>query len=428
MFPSLMWLLVLLLALHIETDTDPEPSKKNIEADPEPSKKNIEADPEPSKKNIEAEFAVTCSKKVVDAEVGGIATLECGLAPPMNAESMNITYNRSNITVHQYLKKKDNYSTQDPHYQGRTTLIKDCISNGIVGLQIHNITSSDEGNYTITFMSRSFFNSACIVLKVTDRSCPRVSCGWIYFFGILAVLFAVVVTYFCTKKCYEEAGRGGAKVKGEHELLQADVENQNNQNETAPLIQQDGPAPFTEVPFILDKDSASTYLEISSDQKRVKFKGNATPSKTVKERQPVAFGKDGFTQGKYLWKVHVGKAKMWALGVAEASVDMTMNSAFLEKEGVCAVGLAAEGRYEAFTSPLTNLCLDPPPETLMVYLDIEGEQLSFYNADNRRHIYSYMVCFQEKVFPFIRTMDRDNWITVSPPSAADTSDRLSEPI
>ncbi|XP_069093492.1 butyrophilin subfamily 2 member A2-like isoform X1 [Pleurodeles waltl] len=135
--------------------------------------------------------------------------------------------------------------------------------------------------------------------------------------GICTVIGLCIAIKWICKKVRNSCPVDTYSKETKQQMMHTEEENQNNQNETESLTQQDAPGPFTEVPFILDKDSASNNVDISSDQKRVKFKGKPMLKTTDTGKLPVAFGKDWFTKGKYYWGMHVGKAKLRTPSIPE---------------------------------------------------------------------------------------------------------------
>ncbi|KFW07924.1 Tripartite motif-containing protein 7, partial [Eurypyga helias] len=137
----------------------------------------------------------------------------------------------------------------------------------------------------------------------------------------------------------------------------------------------------------LDPDSANHLLILSADLKSVRMgcRKQELPDNPKRfDTNSRVLATTGFKSGRHYWEVEVGPSDGWAFGVAKEIWAVQQNG----------------GRYWAVTSPQrTPLCLSQKLHKVRVYLDYEGEEVSFYDADNMRHIFTFNVAFQEKVFP-----------------------------
>uniref|UniRef100_UPI00398E6DE0 E3 ubiquitin-protein ligase TRIM39-like n=1 Tax=Pristiophorus japonicus TaxID=55135 RepID=UPI00398E6DE0 len=106
----------------------------------------------------------------------------------------------------------------------------------------------------------------------------------------------------------------------------------------------------------------------------------------------------GFSAGQHYWEIDVGGNTAWDVGAAKASVTRKA----IPESGVWAVGLW-DKEYTAFTNPRTVLSLGMQPRRLGVYLDYEEGQVSFYNADDMSHIYTFAETFSEPIHPYFST-------------------------
>ncbi|KAM6038453.1 E3 ubiquitin-protein ligase TRIM7-like isoform 1-T1 [Theristicus caerulescens] len=152
----------------------------------------------------------------------------------------------------------------------------------------------------------------------------------------------------------------------------------------------------------LDPDSANHLLILSADLKSVRMgcRKQELPDNPKRfDTNSRVLATTGFKSGRHYWEVEVGASDGWAFGVAKESVRRKGLTQFSPEEGIWAVQQNG-GRYWAVTSPQrTPLCLSQKLNKVRVYLDYEGEEVSFYNADNMQHIFTFNVAFQEKVFP-----------------------------
>ncbi|NWY89634.1 TRIM7 ligase, partial [Loxia curvirostra] len=152
----------------------------------------------------------------------------------------------------------------------------------------------------------------------------------------------------------------------------------------------------------LDPDSANHLLILSADLKSVRMgcRKQELPEHPKRfDTNSRVLASTGFQSGRHYWEVEVGPADGWAFGVARESVRRKGLTQFSPEEGIWAVQQNG-GRYWAVTSPQrTPLSLGRRLSRVRVCLDYEGQEVSFYDAEDMQHIFTFNVAFQEKVFP-----------------------------
>uniref|UniRef100_H3A025 Tripartite motif containing 35 n=1 Tax=Latimeria chalumnae TaxID=7897 RepID=H3A025_LATCH len=115
---------------------------------------------------------------------------------------------------------------------------------------------------------------------------------------------------------------------------------------------------------------------------------------------PFVLGSEGFTSGRHSWVVDVENQTGWRLGVAAESANRK-GDVYLKPEcGYWTVGLG-EGCYAALTDKgHTKLKVLKTPKKVLVCVDYEAGKVSFSNADDRSHIYTFTHKFKHKIFSF----------------------------
>ncbi|XP_042796307.1 butyrophilin-like protein 2 [Panthera leo] len=100
--------------------------------------------------------------------VGEDIQLTCCLSPKTNAQSMEVRWLQSHHypAVYVYVDGEHVTEEQMTEYRGRTTLVSDAINEGRLTLQIHNATTSDNGQYRCRFEKDGVYQEASLDLKI----------------------------------------------------------------------------------------------------------------------------------------------------------------------------------------------------------------------------------------------------------------------
>ncbi|MBN3315608.1 A33 protein, partial [Atractosteus spatula] len=150
----------------------------------------------------------------------------------------------------------------------------------------------------------------------------------------------------------------------------------------------------------LDPNTAHPNLILSEDGKQVRHGSTPQDLPDNPERFDTVvsvLGKDGITSGRHYWEVAVGEKTACDLGVTGESSSRKGQNRYTSQDGYWVLYLRNGNKYKANS---VLLPLSQKPQKVGVYVDYEGGQVSFYNVDNRSHIYTFTASFTEKLFPY----------------------------
>ncbi|KAI7798638.1 putative E3 ubiquitin-protein ligase TRIM39 [Triplophysa rosa] len=149
---------------------------------------------------------------------------------------------------------------------------------------------------------------------------------------------------------------------------------------------------ISQLDVTLDPDTAHPELILSDDEKQVRHGDirHKLPDNPKRFDTCVnVLGKEGFSSGRFYYEVQVKGKTQWTLGVVRESVDRKGEIALTPVKGFWTVWLRNKNEYKACADPPVSLSLRVKPQKVGVFVDYEEGLVSFYDVDNRSHIYSY---------------------------------------
>ncbi|KAM9827367.1 E3 ubiquitin-protein ligase TRIM39-like [Neosynchiropus ocellatus] len=168
----------------------------------------------------------------------------------------------------------------------------------------------------------------------------------------------------------------------------------------------------------MDARTANAWLVVSDDGTRVWDGQEEQDQEDLPERfssAPCVLGTMGFTSGRHYWEVDVGDKTAWDVGVARTSINRKGEVTLSPEDGYWAICLRRGSEFRACADEAELLHLRQRPRVIGVFVDIEDGTVSFYDADNKNHIYSFAYFhFTEEMIPFFNPEISNSWTNREP--------------
>ncbi|NWS24167.1 A33 protein, partial [Polioptila caerulea] len=172
------------------------------------------------------------------------------------------------------------------------------------------------------------------------------------------------------------------------------------------------PAPLT-----FDPESAHPNLVFSRDLTAVTERNQAqpVPISPRRFRQCVnVLGSQAFDSGQHYWEVWVGSKTKWDLGVAAEAVDRAAKVKLCPENGYWTLRLRNRAEYWATATPWVRLSPRQPPRKVGVFLDCQEGTVTFFDAGDMSHLFTFHQVSAERYCPFFSTCFSDGRDNVEP--------------
>uniref|UniRef100_A0A8C6WDK9 Butyrophilin-like 9 n=1 Tax=Nannospalax galili TaxID=1026970 RepID=A0A8C6WDK9_NANGA len=231
------------------------------------------------------------------------------------------------------------------------------------------------------------------VLQIADVFLPRTSPWKKAFLGtlvtlplLLAILTMLALQYFYKQRSSQEK----LKKQGEKDLekLQTELDWRRTEGQAEWRAAQQHAVDVT-----LDPDTAHPSLEVSADCKSASSRlraSNADPGDPRRfSEQTCVLSRQHFASGRHYWEVHVGRRSRWFLGACLASAPRSETARLSPASGYWVMGLWNSCEYFVLDPHRVALTLRVPPRRVGVLLDCDAGKLSFFNASDGSHIFTF---------------------------------------
>ncbi|XP_074875237.1 butyrophilin subfamily 1 member A1-like [Buteo buteo] len=258
-----------------------------------------------------------------------------------------------------------------------------------------------------------------LTVSISDPFFPKDSPWMAALFATLAVCLAslVVVILFVLRLRAQHAIE---LEKRNAEIRDRDMEIQKH---AAELRWRNVMVPVEEAYITLDEDTAHPYLILSAGGKSVRHGHMRQAVLDNPERYnafPSVLGQERFVSGRHFWEVDVEMEEggVWAVGAAK---DSTKRKGLINpgpQEGIWALYHLGD-KYWALTSPNPRaLTLTQTPRRIRVYLDFQGQEVSFFNADNKDLLFTFPLALlsRERIRPWFHVEQKAQLHLKAPPS------------
>ncbi|KAK2850330.1 hypothetical protein Q7C36_009113 [Tachysurus vachellii] len=155
------------------------------------------------------------------------------------------------------------------------------------------------------------------------------------------------------------------------------------------------------MPITLDPNTAHPLLVISDDLTCVRLSEEELKLPDNPERLDACLcvlGSEGFISGTYCWDVEVGDAAAWSLGVMTESAQRKgdINS----RSGLWYMWYY-DGEYGAGSTPHPHSLLSLEQKLQRIRLQLDRENLSFYDPLTGTHIHTFTHTFTNRLRPYL---------------------------
>ncbi|XP_071370624.1 E3 ubiquitin-protein ligase TRIM39-like [Centroberyx affinis] len=175
----------------------------------------------------------------------------------------------------------------------------------------------------------------------------------------------------------------------------------------------------------LDPSTSHPWLVVSANRLQVQEAAGLQHTSTIRSTArrfdgwPCVLGDTAITGGRHYWEVEVSRNGCWRMGVMSLSAPRKQKPPMSPSTGYWVLWQGSS--LWACTDKPTELPGAAVPRLVGVYVDVGEGQVSFYDVDNRVHIYTFSDTFQDSLVPVFGCLDGDTVLKIIPPEMSVTA-------
>ncbi|XP_069780194.1 zinc-binding protein A33-like isoform X1 [Narcine bancroftii] len=155
-------------------------------------------------------------------------------------------------------------------------------------------------------------------------------------------------------------------------------------------------------PFTFDPLTAHPHLQVSINHRSVTPRHEALPVGYADCRFDTCLcvlGSEPLSSGKHYWEVNVRNKSKWDLGVANISIPRHGDLIYKPNRGIWCLMLRDGCHYEACDDSDIELEIQRKPGRIGIYVDYEGGEILFLDAETMQTLYVFRASFTEQLLP-----------------------------
>ncbi|XP_027143726.1 E3 ubiquitin-protein ligase TRIM21 isoform X1 [Larimichthys crocea] len=173
-----------------------------------------------------------------------------------------------------------------------------------------------------------------------------------------------------------------------------------------------------EADVLLDPNTQHRWLNLSDDHRQVQEAHKESPLPDSPQRFDTwtcVLGWEGYSSGRHYWEVDIANNGYWRVGVTTGDSKRHGRFPMTPRQGYWTLWRSIH-KFYACTNQETELPISLVPRRMGIYLDHEEGQISFYNAETKSHIYTFVGSFRrQKLYPLFVPLDGRTRMTITSP-------------
>lgn len=175
---------------------------------------------------------------------------------------------------------------------------------------------------------------------------------------------------------------------------------------------------FLSADVLLDPNTQHRWLNLSDDHRQVQEAHKESPLPDSPQRFDTwtcVLGWEGYSSGRHYWEVDIANNGYWRVGVTTGDSKRHGRFPMTPRQGYWTLWRSIH-KFYACTNQETELPISLVPRRMGIYLDHEEGQISFYNAETKSHIYTFVGSFRrQKLYPLFVPLDGRTRMTITSP-------------